>query len=115
MLYLQELMDKIILKIATLKSPNRLNMQRLREERDEALNAAKDNGTTETIEELDKLSQNLEEKMYFLQLILLVILYLFNHMYQFLIHPYPQFNNMLRLYKNKSRQHLNRLNPWKIL
>ena len=44
-------------------------MQRLREERDEALNVDKDNGTTETIEELNKLSQTLEDKMYFLQLI----------------------------------------------
>ena len=38
-------------------------MQRLREEDYEALNVAEDNGTTETIEELDKLSQTLEEKM----------------------------------------------------
>ena len=35
-------------------------MQRLIEEPDEALNAAKDNGTPETIGELDNLSQTLE-------------------------------------------------------
>ena len=35
-------------------------MQKLREEHDEALNNTKDGGTTETIEELDKLHQNLE-------------------------------------------------------
>ena len=52
-------MEKIILKIETLKSFTLLNMQRLREEHDEALNAAKANGTTETIEEIDKLSQTL--------------------------------------------------------
>ena len=37
-------------------------MQRLREEHDEALNSTKDNSTTETIEEHDKLRQNMEEK-----------------------------------------------------
>ena len=65
---------KIILKLATLNSSTCFNIKRLREEHDEALNAAKDNGTKETIEELDKLSQNPEDKMYLLQLILLVIL-----------------------------------------
>ena len=59
---LQERMDKTILKLATLKSSARLNMQRLREEHNEALNAAKDNGATETIEELDKLRQVLEDR-----------------------------------------------------
>ena len=47
---LQEYMDKTILKLSTLKSSTRLNMQQLREEHDEALNAANDNGETETIE-----------------------------------------------------------------
>ena len=37
-------------------------MQWLREEHDKELNAAKDNGTTETIEEPDKLCQILEDK-----------------------------------------------------
>ena len=92
-----------------------LNTQQLREEHDKALNAAKENGTTETIEELDKLSQNLEDKIYFLQLILLVILNLYNHMYQVLIHLEFQVNNMLRIYKKKGGQHLNNLNPWKPL
>ena len=41
---------KKILKLSTLKSSTRLNIQRLREENDEALNDAKENGTTETIE-----------------------------------------------------------------
>ena len=53
-------MYKTILKLSTLKSLTRLTMQQLREEHDEALNAAKKNGTTETIEELHKLSQTLE-------------------------------------------------------
>ena len=56
-------MNKKILKLETLKSSSRLNIQKLREEHNEALNAVKGNGTTETIEELDKLCQNLEEKM----------------------------------------------------
>ena len=38
-----------------MKSSAHLNMQQLREEHEKALNSAKDNGTTETIEELDKL------------------------------------------------------------
>ena len=38
-------------------------MQRLREDHDEARNSAKENGTTETIEELDKLRQTLEDKI----------------------------------------------------
>ena len=37
-------------------------MKRPREEHDEVLNATKENGTSETIEEPDKLSQTLEEK-----------------------------------------------------
>ena len=67
-----------------------LNTQQLREEHDKALNAAKENGTTETIEELDKLSQNLEENMKSLQLILMVILDLYHHLYQARIHEYLQ-------------------------
>ena len=63
MLDLQEIMDKTILKLATLKSSACLNIQRLREEHKEALNSAKNNGTTETIEELDKLCQTIEEKI----------------------------------------------------
>ena len=114
MLDLKEHTDKIIPKVATLKSSTHLNMQQLREEHDEALNASKDNGTAETIEELDKLCQTLEEKMHFLQLILLVILDLYNHMHQVLIHIELQVNNRLMLYKNKGRQHLNKLKPWKI-
>ena len=39
-----------------------MNIQGLREEHDEALNAVKDNGATEFVEELDKLHQILEEK-----------------------------------------------------
>ena len=39
-------------------------MQLLREEHDEDLNAAKDHGTTETIEELDKLRKTLEDKIF---------------------------------------------------
>ena len=62
MISLQELMGKKILKIATLKSSACLNMQRLREEHDKALNAAKKNGTTEIIKELDNLHQILENK-----------------------------------------------------
>ena len=46
-----------------MKRSTRLNMQHLREEQDKALNAAKENGTTETIEELDKFGQNLEDNM----------------------------------------------------
>ena len=38
-------------------------MQWLREEHDEALNDAKDHGTTETIEFRDKLRQTLEDKI----------------------------------------------------
>ena len=48
-------------KLETLKSSACLNMQRLIEEHDEALNAAKDKGTKENIEELEKLRQTLEE------------------------------------------------------
>ena len=62
MLALQERMEKKILKLSTLKSYAHLNMQQLREEHDEALNATNDNGTTETIEELHKLRQTLEDK-----------------------------------------------------
>ena len=64
MLDLQEQMGKTIPKLSTLKSSVRLNIQRLIEEHEEALNAAKENGTTETIEKLDKLRHILEEKKY---------------------------------------------------
>ena len=59
-LYFQECMDKK--KLETLKSSTSLNMKQLREEQNELLNYTKDNGTTETIEELDKLRQNMEDK-----------------------------------------------------
>ena len=55
-------MGKIILKLATLNISVRLNIQRLREKHDKELNAAKDNGTKENIEELDKLYQIMEDK-----------------------------------------------------
>ena len=93
----------------------RFNMQKLREEHYEALNAAKDNGTTETIEELYRLSQTLEYKIYFLWLILLVILDMYNHMYQLLIHTEIQVKNSLKIYNKKGGQNLNKLKPWKIL
>ena len=54
-------MGKAIPKIAALKISVRFNMQRLIEEHDNVLNAAKDNGTTETIEELEKLRQTMEK------------------------------------------------------
>ena len=44
------MMAKKILKLVTLKSSARSNMQRLSEEHIEVLNAAMDNGTIETIE-----------------------------------------------------------------
>ena len=50
MIYLQELMDIIILKLSTLKISARLNMKQIREENNEALDVAKDNGATEFIE-----------------------------------------------------------------
>ena len=59
----QERMVKTILKLATLKTSSCFNMQQLREEHDKALNNAKENGTTETIEELDKLRQIMGGKM----------------------------------------------------
>ena len=62
MLDFQEHMDKIFLKLSTIKSSVRLNMKQLREENDVALNSIKGNGTTDTIEELDNLCQNLENK-----------------------------------------------------
>ena len=58
----QERTDKTILKLATPKSSARLNIQRLKEEQDEAMNSAKDNDTTENIEELDKFRKILEDK-----------------------------------------------------
>ena len=61
MLNLKERMGKI-LKLATLKISTRLNMLQLIEEHDKVLNPAKGNGTTETIEELDKLRHTLEDK-----------------------------------------------------
>ena len=77
---LQERMDKKIIKPSTLKISTRLNIKKPREKNYEALNVATDNGTTENIEELDKLSQNLEDKMWFLQLIFFEILDLYHHM-----------------------------------
>ena len=59
---MQELMGKQILKLATLKISSRFNMQQLREEHDEVLNAAKENGTAETIKELGKLRKILKDK-----------------------------------------------------
>ena len=50
------------IKLATLKSSDFLNIQKLREQHDKALNANKKNGTTEIIEELDKFPQTLEDK-----------------------------------------------------
>ena len=50
------------IKIATMKSSSHLNMQQLTEENYEVLNAAKDNGTTENIEEFDKFHQIMEYK-----------------------------------------------------
>ena len=58
----KERMGKTILEISTLKSSTRLNMQLLRYEHYKALNPAKDNVTTETIEELGNLRQILEDK-----------------------------------------------------
>ena len=55
-------MDKQILKIETLKSSVHLGIQWLIEEHDEVLNSAKDNGTTETIEEIEKFCQILEDQ-----------------------------------------------------
>ena len=62
MLDLQERMDKKIVKLATLKSSASLNTKLLREEHNEALNTTKDNGPTETIEEIEKLRQTPENK-----------------------------------------------------
>ena len=53
MLGFQEQMVKK-LKLATLKSSARLNMQVVREYHYKALNGARENGITENIEELDK-------------------------------------------------------------
>ena len=55
LLNFQERMGKIILKLATLKISFRLNIQWMREEQYENLNSSMDNGTTETIKEIDKL------------------------------------------------------------
>ena len=55
-------MEKTILKIKTLKSSDRFNIQWLKEKHDEVLNSAEDNGAKEFIEELDKLRQTLEDK-----------------------------------------------------
>ena len=63
MLNLQERMGEIILKLATLKISVRLNIQWLREEHYKDLNAVNENGTIETIEEIDKLHQITEEKV----------------------------------------------------
>ena len=50
------------LKLETLKISERLNMQKLSEEHNEALNAVNNNYTTETIEEIEKLHQIPEDK-----------------------------------------------------
>ena len=50
-------------KRATLKSSVCLNKQVLREEHDEAMNTTKDNGTTYTIVEIEKLHQNVDDKI----------------------------------------------------
>ena len=55
-------MGKIILKLATLNISVRFNIQWMGEEHYIKLNAAKENVTTETIEELDKLCQIMEDK-----------------------------------------------------
>ena len=62
MINLIEQMGKKILKLSTLKSSFLLNIQQLREEQDKVLNSDKDNGKTETVEELDKLRQILEDR-----------------------------------------------------
>ena len=62
MLNLQELMGKKT-KNVTQKRSTHFNMKKLREVHDKAMNDAKYNGTTETIEEIFKLSQTLKEKM----------------------------------------------------
>ena len=54
----------------------------MREEHNEALNSTKENDTTEAIEETDNLRQTLEEKIWYLQFIFLMILALYQHMYQ---------------------------------
>ena len=58
----QEWMVKTILKPSTLKSSTPFHMQKMIEEHDKGLNAAKENDTTETIEELKKLRQIIEYK-----------------------------------------------------
>ena len=58
-------MDKTMLKLVTLKSSDNLNIQKRIEEHVEALNVAKDNGSTKFIGELDKLRQILEENNWF--------------------------------------------------
>ena len=73
-----------------MKRSTRLNTQKLREEHDKALNAAKENGAVKNIERLDKLSQNLEDNIESLQFILLAILDLYHHMNQVRIHEYLQ-------------------------
>ena len=55
-------MGKTILELSALNSYTCFNMHWMREEHKKALNAAKENGTTETIEELDKLRQIMEDK-----------------------------------------------------
>ena len=62
-IYFQERMDKTVLRLSTLDSSTYSNMQRVLDEHNEALSVAKDKGKIENIEELDKLSQTLEEKM----------------------------------------------------
>ena len=55
-------MGKIFLKLATLKISVRFNIQCIREEHNKDMNAAKNNGTTETIEAHEKLYQILKDK-----------------------------------------------------
>ena len=60
--YLQERIDKTILKCAALRISAHYNIQGLIEEHSEALNMPKDNSTIEIVEELYKLRYILEDK-----------------------------------------------------
>ena len=73
-------MEKAVLKLETLKISDRFNMQQLIEEHDDVLNAARDNGTTETIEELDKLHQNMEYKKVMLWKLVRIKTYLWRNL-----------------------------------
>ena len=59
---LKQQMGKIILRLATLKISAHFNIQWMRADHDKELNAAKENGTWETIEYLDWLCHNMEDK-----------------------------------------------------